>query len=203
MLTYMKAALQKIKNDLKLGIAIFEIVTMILIISYLIFALSAQVGNLITNIILLTIVSIYFILFLLNLKFKFKIFRSVIKKYYTWIRLTILATSLGITIYELYFTTSEVNPITIILVTLLLIFWILQVVVEIIYRIFLNEVDLLVQAIAQDKESALAPVKKIFKGEEEAKTKSKKILRLEKKIEKEKLKQDNKKSHPKWKFWKK
>lgn len=203
MLTYTKAALQKIKNDLKLGIVIFEIVTMILIISYLIFALSAQVGNLITNIILLTVVSIYFILFLLNLKFKFKIFRSVIKKYYTWIRLTILATSLGITIYELYVTTSEVNPITIILVTLLLIFWILQVVVEIIYRIFLNEVDLLVQAIAQDKESALAPVKKIFKGEEEAKTKSKKILRLEKKIEKEKLKQDNKKSHPKWKFWKK
>lgn len=37
MLTYTKAALQKIKNDLKLGIVIFEIVTMILIISYLIF----------------------------------------------------------------------------------------------------------------------------------------------------------------------
>ena len=197
MLKYTKAAIDKIKEDLKVGVALFEIITLILMLTYLILALSFSFGNLIINIILLVVVSIYFLFYLANLKFRFKWFNSIFKKYYKIIRLIILASSLTITLYELYVTTNEVNPVTIILVTLLIIFWLLQVVIEIIYRLVVNEIDLLLQAIAQDKESALEPVKKIFK--EETKPKSKKILRLEKKMEKVKEKEE-KSSNKKRKF---
>ena len=200
MLKYTKAAIDKIKEDLKVGVALFEIITLILMLTYLILALSFSFGNLIINIILLVVVSIYFLFYLANLKFRFKWFNSIFKKYYRIIRLIILASSLTITLYELYVTTNEVNPVTIILVTLLIIFWLLQVVIEIIYRLVVNEIDLLLQAIAQDKESALEPVKKIFK--EETKPKSKKILRLEKKMEKVKEKEE-KSSNKKRKFFKK
>lgn len=200
MLKYTKAAIDKIKEDLKVGVALFEIITLILMLTYLILALSFGFGNLIINIILLVVVSIYFLFYLANLKFRFKWFNSIFKKYYKIIRLIILASSLTITLYELYVTTNEVNPVTIILVTLLIIFWLLQVVIEIIYRLVVNEIDLLLQAIAQDKESALEPVKKIFK--EETKPKSKKILRLEKKMEKVKEKEE-KSSNKKRKFFKK
>lgn len=200
MLKYTKAAIDKIKEDLKVGVALFEIITLILMLTYLILALSFSFGNLIINIILLVVVSIYFLFYLANLKFRFKWFNSIFKKYYKIIRLIILASSLTITLYELYVTTNEVNPVTIILVTLLIIFWLLQVVIEIIYRLVVNEIDLLLQAIAQDKESALEPVKKIFK--EETKPKSKKILRLEKKMEKVKEKEE-KSSNKKRKFFKK
>ncbi len=200
MLKYTKAAIDKIKEDLKVGVALFEIITLILMLTYLILALSFSFGNLIINIILLVVVSIYFLFYLANLKFSFKWFNSIFKKYYKIIRLIILASSLTITLYELYVTTNEVNPVTIILVTLLIIFWLLQVVIEIIYRLVVNEIDLLLQAIAQDKESALEPVKKIFK--EETKPKSKKILRLEKKMEKVKEKEE-KSSNKKRKFFKK
>ena len=200
MLKYTKAAIDKIKEDLKVGVALFEIITLILMLTYLILALSFSFGNLIINIILLVVVSIYFLFYLANLKFRFKWFNSIFKKYYKIIILIILASSLTITLYELYVTTNEVNPVTIILVTLLIIFWLLQVVIEIIYRLVVNEIDLLLQAIAQDKESALEPVKKIFK--EETKPKSKKILRLEKKMEKVKEKEE-KSSNKKRKFFKK
>lgn len=201
MLKYTKAAIEKVKEDLKIGLILFETITLILMITYLIFALSLGIGNLIINIILMTIVSIYFTFYLVNLKFQFKWFRNIVKKYYKIVRLIILACSLSIALYELYITTSDVNPITIILITLLIIFWLLQVVIEVIYRLVINEIDLLVQAIAQDKESALEPVKKIFKTEE-VKTKSKKILRLEKKMEKVKQKESNK-TNKKRKFFKK
>lgn len=180
MFSYTKAAIDKIKNDLKIGVAIFEIITIVLIITYLIFALSLGFGNLIINSVLLAVVSVYFILFLINLKFNLKCFRSKIKKYYKRIRLAILASSLSISMYELYVTTNDVNPITIILITLLLIFWILQIVTEIIYRLMANEIDLLVQAIAQDKTNALEPVRKLL-NKEESHTKSKKSLSLRKK----------------------
>lgn len=193
MFSYTKAAIDKIKNDLKIGVAIFEIITIVLIITYLIFALSLGFGNLIINSVLLAVVSVYFILFLINLKFNLKCFRSKIKKYYKRIRLAILASSLSISMYELYVTTNDVNPITIILITLLLIFWILQIVTEIIYRLMVNEIDLLVQAIAQDKTNALEPVRKLL-NKEESHTKSKKIIKLEKKMEKLKKKEERKRN---------
>ena len=95
--------------------------------------------------------------------------------------------------YELYVTTNDVNPITIILITLLLIFWILQIVTEIIYRLMANEIDLLVQAIAQDKTNALEPVRKLL-NKEESHTKSKKIIKLEKKMEKLMKKEERKRN---------
>ena len=72
MLKYTKAAIDKIKEDLKVGVALFEIITLILMLTYLILALSFSFGNLIINIILLVVVSIYFLFYLANLKFHFK-----------------------------------------------------------------------------------------------------------------------------------
>ena len=148
MLKYTKAAIEKVKRDLKIGLVLFETITLALIITYLIFALSLGIGNLIINIVLMVIVSIYFTFYLVNLKFQFKWFRNIVKKYYKIIRLIVLACSLFIALYELYITTNDVNTVTIILITLLIIFWLLQVVIEVIYRLVINEIDLLVQAIA-------------------------------------------------------
>lgn len=66
---YTKAAIEKIKEDLKIGLVLFETLTLILILIYLIFALSKGIGNEVTNIILVVVVSTYFIFYLVNLKF--------------------------------------------------------------------------------------------------------------------------------------
>ena len=134
MLNYTKESFNRLKRDLRIISWIFTYGLNLAIIAYYIFALASNKGNLITNLILLCITFILIVLSIIynkiNLTGKTK---KRIKKGKHFAKIASLLTKayvLGCTLYAMYIATTSVNPVEIILTTLLLLLWIISFVVE-------------------------------------------------------------------------
>ena len=191
MIKYTKTAIDLTIKDLKLYYRIFKILCTLFMMGYFIYAIITQMGNLVINIIFLSLLVIYTVL---DLLIDEKKVRKVIRHGYTWIKLSLKAVSLGMALYGVYEASENVKPINIIILTLMIILWIVQFILEIVVSIFESKRDFILTAIEKDIEETkdiyrkpVNKVKNFFKGafgykveEEEEREDSSAIKRIKK-----------------------
>lgn len=174
MVKYTKAAIDLTLKDLRLFYNIFKYTFMLLTAGYFAYAIATGLGNLVVNIILLSVVGVYFIL---DLVVTATSARRIIRHGYRWVRLTLTAFTLGTTIYGVYEATTNITPLSIILLTLMIVLWVVQFIFELITIMFEQKRDLILEAIEMDINEAkgiyqkpVSAVKKFFNrltGQEE------------------------------------
>ena len=195
MFKYTRASIDLIIKDLKRIYRTFRIISFLVMFSYFVFAAIVGLGIRWVNITLASILLAYQIVdFIISSKRA----KKYVRRGYTWIKIIVRAISLGFIIYGIYEAAENVTPLTIILVTLMIIFWIAQIIFEILLEIFEDKRDLLLDAVKKDfdiykerYEKPINTVKKVvdfFKGEKpkevdvievEEKKDSKNIKRLD------------------------
>lgn len=205
MLKYTKEAINVIKDNLKLYAKIVKYGSLAFSLAFYIYSLITNTGNYIVNIILISLIVAFLAFETITLNKNIKKVKNVVYKAYKWIKLIIKAFTLGSMIYSIYLTSKNVNAITIILVTLTIVAFMMQLILEVLILIIQHNADYFLDAIKQDFEDMKKPVtgiKNVFrkmKGEETISPtpKSKKILKLEKRMEKleEKKEKLNKKKY--------
>ena len=161
---------QTIRDVKKIG-EIFNIVTQVSYIAYLIYALIAPTGNWIANTVLLVLSVAFFIFSLIagdylkkHGKPEQKSMRKVmykVKRIYSHSKLLVKLFPLGISLYSVYLTSGNVNPFTLITLVFMLVSWILQIVTEILVYVFNKKKDLLIEAFKADVDTVLAPAKSV------------------------------------------
>lgn len=191
MIDYTKAAVLLILDDIKKFKKIFKLFSLVFTTGYFIYVLITQSGLLVANIILSILFLGYTIFEFVATKKDIKRIKRVVRRSYSWITLGIKSLTLAAMIYGIYTATKAVSAITIILATLMIVFWVLQVFLELLIQIIENKVDLVVAAVHKDIENVKKPIDSIgnifkkIRGQEipPPPEKSKEIIRLEKKIQ--------------------
>ncbi len=200
MFKYTRTAIDIIITDIKKFATIFNYGSLIFTSAYFIYALVTKTGNFIANIILASLFVAYTIFYFITKSMEMKTAKKIVKRSYKWIKIVIKTFTLGAMIYGIYITTTNVTPISIILATLMIILYILQILLELACEIVEDKKDLLVEAVAKDMEIVTKPVSAVgnfvkrIKGEEvviEEKEPSRELKILEKRIAKNKLKKEN------------
>lgn len=192
MFKYTKAAIDIVINDIKSCCNIFKYGSMIFTILYFGYSLYSKSGNLIANIVLLSLFSFYAILDFFTHDKELKSLKKFIKKSYKSLKMITKTFSLGVVIYGIYTASTNVSAISIILATLMIIMWVLQLLFEVIIGIFEAKKDLIVVGWNKDIENLKKPVTTVsnlikkVKGEEfdRGSNESKEMKILEKQINK-------------------
>ena len=175
MFKYTRAVLDDTVNDLRFIWFVFCVATQVIYLGYITYAVIAKVGIFILNIILLIISTTYFIIFLILHKKTgkgTKRARQISKHTKTIIKLFINAIALGVAVYGIYCSATEIDGISIMLTTLMLIFWCAQVILEIIVCFFEKKINNLHWAMKKDVEPIMNVYDKVantvrwVKGEE-------------------------------------
>lgn len=200
MFKYTRTAIDIIISDIKKFSTIFNYGSLIFTSAYFIYALVTKTGNFIANIILASLFVGYTIFYFITRSMEMKTAKKVVKRSYKWIKIVIKTFTLGAMIYGIYTATTNVTPISIILATLMIILYVLQILLELACEIVEDKKDLLVEAVAKDMEIVTRPVSAVgnfvkrIKGEEvvvEEKEPSRELKILEKRMAKNKLKKEN------------
>lgn len=206
MFKYTRASIDLIIRDIKKYYRIFRFISFIVMLSYFVFAAITGLGVLWVNIALASLLVVYEVTsqFITSKKTK-----KYLRRSYNWLKFIVRAVSLGFIIYGIYEAAEKASPLTIILATLMIIFWITQVTFEILLEIFEDKRDLFLEAVKADfdlyKEKYEKPINTVksvvnfFSGKSNEKTpieevkdekESKNLLRLKKHIEKNEEKID-------------
>ena len=196
MFKYTTAAYQSVLQDLKKWSVIFTWLLFAITTSYYIYAIVMEKGYLWANILSLSIIVVYTVFDTVTKYTNIKLVNKVSKTIFNWTRILIRAATLTLTVYGLCVATmDQINPIDIILTTLMIIMWILSVLIEIVRNIFNSKKDLFIDAFHKDIEEIKKPittttnvVKRIFGKEVEEKEDSENIKKLSKFIYKNKEK---------------
>ncbi|MBE6132789.1 MAG: hypothetical protein E7180_05325 [Erysipelotrichaceae bacterium] len=200
MFKYTRTAIDIIISDIKKFSTIFNYGSLIFTSAYFIYALVTKTGNFIANIILASLFVGYTIFYFITKSMEMKTAKKIVKRSYKWIKIVIKTFTLGAMIYGIYTATTNVTPISIILATLMIILYVLQILLELACEIVEDKKDLLVEAVAKDMEIVTRPVSAVgnfvkrIKGEEvviEEKEPSRELKILEKRMAKNKLKKEN------------
>lgn len=196
MFKYTKAAIDILINDIRKYCNIFKYGSMIFTVLYFIYAIFSNTGNYIINSVLLGLFLFYIFLDLSTGKKEVKLLKRFILKGYKILKFTTKTFSLFVMVYSIYNATTNVSAISIILATLMIIMWVLQLLFEIVIQLFNDKKDLIVAGWNKDIENLKRPVTNVtnfikkVKGEEviEDKTSNTKEIKiLEKKIKEKEL----------------
>ena len=201
MLDYTKAAIKQTADDFKKVDYIRNVATQVLYIAYLIYALIAPTGYLAANIPLLVLSVGYFIFFLIAThKRTEKKLKKIVKTVFTRCKQAINFFTLGVTVYGIWLTAEQVTPFSLILCSLMIVGWVLQIVFEIIIKFFSKRVNLIIEGLEADYENMTKPVrsvgnffKKVTGKEIEEKEPTKARVFLDKKVEEAKIERKNQK----------
>lgn len=162
MLYYSKQAIEKTKRDFKIISILFNYVLNFAMAIFYIVSLCMQKGNAYANAILLAVTSVVIVLNVVcdrkeltkkerkQVRKKLRTFKNTV----SWVKILTKAYTLGATLYAMYITTTQVNPISIIMTTLLVILWVLSLVIEIVKMFFIMEYERLLRGLAKDFEWA-------------------------------------------------
>lgn len=188
MLDYTIAAINKTKEDFQKATWIGTFVMQIFYIVYLAYALITHTGYFWANLVL-GILSVGYFVFFLLIKFHEakKGLRQLGKRIYKYSKMFINLLTLGGTIFTLATAEmSEIQPLSLVLVTLTIIMWVLQAILEIATPILNKRLDFMVTALKADWEQITKPFRStgnFFKKlvgkeveEEEAPTKTRILL---------------------------
>ena len=201
MLDYTKTAIRKTIDDYKRVDYVRNIATQLLYILYLAYAVfenvsaRAQIGIFWVNATLFCLSVCYFVFFMIMTGGKpleppkrtqkfvgvlFKRSKQLLKLF-----------TLGVMVYGVYATTKTLTPIGVVLSALMIVGWVLQIIFEVLIRIFINRAQLIIEGLEADYENLVKPAKAVGnffkkmagKEVEPQKEKSKTRLWLDKKVE--------------------
>ena len=160
MFKYTRAALTSISKDFKKWSYIFNWILLFVSIGYYVFAICTNLGYLWINIVSLSLITLFTIFDTCTKHCDFNDKKRVIILVYNWSRIILRAITLGLTIYSLYVSAETANPVSIILATLMIIFWILSVLIEISKDIIISRYHLIINAFEED----IADIKRPFES---------------------------------------
>lgn len=172
MLDYTRLALQKTYEDFKKIGHVFNVFTQLLYIAYLTYSIIVQTGRWWIKTIFLTISVAYFIFYIVVYYSKKQKLGKVGKKVFKRSKLVLKFFELGVAFYSIAVTANDVTTASVILLAMMLVFWLLQVVFDVIVSILENRANLIFEGLKADWEEIKRPfdsvsnfVKKI-KGQE-------------------------------------
>ena len=164
MFKYTKAAINKTIDDIKLLINVISYITIAISFGYYVYCLIVNKGYLVFNIILLTLLLINFVFnFVVNKKYK-KI-KKVIKRSSKIIKLSINATTLALSIIGIITPQKDVTPITIIITTLLIIMFVVNIILTIVTMIVEDKIEFIMLAFKKDTD-VKSKISGVFKKQE-------------------------------------
>lgn len=185
MFKYTIATFGKIVEDFKRCVSFFKNVSLFFTSVYFIYALINKTGNFYANIVLATLFVAYTIFEIATRGKNMKSTRKTVKKGYKWTKILIKAFTVGAMLYGFYTATAQATPISIILATLMVILWVLQLLFLIICNVIESKYELFKVAIKEDVKR-LKPF-----GKKDDEEKPKEIVMLDEQIERvEKEKQE-------------
>lgn len=196
MFKYTRAAIDIVISDIKKYCNIFKYASIIFSSIYFGYSIYSKSGNFVINIILLTSLLAYSIFEFITHKKDLKLLKRIVRRSYKIIKFTTKGFTLGMMLYGLYTASVNASPISIILATLMIIMWVLQLLFEIVIEIFDSKKDLIVAGFDKDIEDLKKPVTTVnniirkIKGDEiieERNTSSKELKIIEKRMSKNKV----------------
>lgn len=202
MLDYTKAAFKQTMDDFKRIDYVRNIVTQILYIVYLVYAIFSGTGFFIANLILFILAAGYFGFFLyMSMNNGKKQIKNAVKTIFTRCKQIIKLFTLGVTIYGLCLTANNVTPFSLILTSLMLVGWVLQVLFEVVFKFFINRAHFILEGMEADYQNITKPVRTVGnffkkmagKEVEEEKAPTKNRLLLDKKVAEAKAEREQKK----------
>lgn len=158
MFKYTREALNKVIDDFKLLSKVFKYTSQIVTVAYLTYSLIAKVGNFYANIILLCLFIGYTIFDFVVSDEGNKFIKKVVKRTINWLKISIKAFTLFVLIYTIYTATTDASAFSIIMATLMIIVWVLQVLLELVITVFEDEKDLVLAGIKKDIDDIKRPV---------------------------------------------
>lgn len=175
MFDYTMTAVEKIKRDFQRIIFACSVLVQGLYVAYLISALFSGAGNPIVNGVLLGLCSLYLVFYLVmyfreskGAKKTKKIVETIYRRSKQLIKFYTLAAS----VYAIWLTGGNANHFTILITAFMLVSFVLQILLEIVYKFVIDRLNLLVEGIKADVEPITKTVKatgnfiKRLKGEE-------------------------------------
>ena len=162
MFDYTKAAFDKTINDFKRLDYIRQVLTQLVYIAYLIYALIAAKDFLWANIPLLVLSVAYFVFFLYATTGKKQSrAKDTVQTVYKYCKRLIKLFTLGVTVYGFFLTANNVTPISLLFVALMIVGWILELVFDLIGRLFINRVNLFKAGLDADYHELMKPAKTV------------------------------------------
>ena len=157
MFDYTKSVFLKTLDDLKKLAFLFSLCLQIFQIGYLLYALIIGSGSLAVNIVLLVISIAYLVLIFYFYRNKIKnSTKQLLKNIYRWSKRVIKLFTLGVSIYGLYATASDVitlkSLISIMLLVFMLITWILDVLLSLVILVIERRKNMFFDAMKMDFE---------------------------------------------------
>ena len=163
MLDYTKLALNQIWTELKRLGYFIDVASKTVPILYLIYALISGSGLWYANAILLVLAVAYFIFFLSMTEYgktpDGKKVKKTIDVFYKNSRRLVKLFPLGVAVYGLFLTASDVNPLSLLLTVLMIVGWVLEIVFDLLIKIIGAKVGYVIAALEADIDAALKPLK--------------------------------------------
>lgn len=161
MFDYTQTAIKKIFNDFKKFCHVCSIVTQLVYISYLIYSICAQTGRWWIKTVFLTVSVAYFIFYMCVHYSKNEKLQKKGKHVYKRSKLFLKLFELVVAFYSISVTTHNATTTSVILLSLMLVGWLLQVVFDVIISILENRAELFMEALKADFEEVKRPVDKV------------------------------------------
>lgn len=171
MFDYTMTALEKIKKDFQNIIFACSVLMQGLYVAYLIAALFSSAGNPIVNGVLLGI-CVPYLAFYLIMHFReskgAKKTKKIVAVFYKRSKQLIKFFTLAASVHAIWLTGSNANHFTILITAFMLVSFVLQILLEIVYRLVVDRLNLLVEGFKTDIAPAIKTVNffKKLKGEE-------------------------------------
>ena len=150
MVKHSVAAISLVWEDLKKWTRAFKIAFSLFTLAYLAYALAVGRGNVYVNVVLAALYVIYTVFSLVAYKKAVAKTKKIVKRGYRWLRLLTKAFTLGSALYGLYVAAAEIDGISIVLATLTVILWVLQVLLEVLILVVEPRAKLIVAGVLMD-----------------------------------------------------
>ena len=161
MLDHTLAALKYIVDGFKRMIFVIALITQLVIIGHLGYSIYAEKGNLIANIVLITLSVAYFAFFIATRNMNSreeKNMKKITKRIFDYSKIFINAMTLGTVLYSAVISFTDIGAIDIVLLALSLIGWIMQVIIQLIILYIDAQLELIKTAVEMDIEVVKKPV---------------------------------------------
>ena len=158
MFDYTQTAIKKIFDDFKKFCHVCSIVTQLIYIGYLTYSICAQTGRWWIKTAFLAVSVAYFIFYTCVHHGKHAKLEKTGKRVYKRSKLFLKLFELVVAFYSIAVTIHDATTASVILLSLMLVGWLLQVVFDVIISIFENRAELFMEALKADVEDMKRPV---------------------------------------------
>jgi len=164
MFRYTKASIYFLINDFKKITRICKYLSLAFTIGFLSYQIAAGKGYLIINIVLMCLFVVFTTIdIILDFK-KQKLVKKIFSRIYKWLKIIIKCVTLVMSLIEISKTpTGNIDPISIILATLMIVLWVISFLSEIFLEVVSDRCEELLVAFNEDVEDIKKPITNIKK----------------------------------------